>query len=214
MGQGGTGPGNMGQGSMDQGGMGRVGMGQRSASDGEPDRPGRWRSPLLLATMSGFVFALLSGSLLLFFGSWLGRVREFWGYAHWVLGLAGLAPYAVYQLRHYLRVRGFVRQTHYRVGLHAFFALCAALVTGLLLVTPLERGTLPWTVADTAHMFVAYTFVILLSAHLTLTGILTLARATPATLPAAQAALRWQLGLSAVIGTLLFIAGFFVQRLF
>jgi hypothetical protein len=120
-------------------------------------------------------------------------------------------PYAVYQLRHYLRVRRFVQQTHYRVGLHAFFAICIAFVTGLLLVTPLERGTTVYSVMDGLHMFFAFTFVILLSAHLTLTGILTLARATPATLPTAQAALRWQLGLSGLVGTLLFVAGFFVK---
>lgn len=181
----------------------------------EADRPGRWRSPLLLATMTGFVFALLSGSLLLFFGSWIGEAgRSFWGYVHWVLGLVGLVPYAVYQLRHYLRVRRYVQQTHYRVGLHAFFAICVAFVSGLLLVTPLERGTTAWSVTDGVHMFFAFTFTILLSAHLTLTGILTLSRATPATMPAAEAALRWQLGLSGVLGTVLFVAGFLVQGWF
>lgn len=149
----------------------------------------RWRSPLIVITLSAFAFALLSGSLLLFAGGYLER-REYWGLVHWTLALTGMAPYAVYQLRHYLRVRQYVQQTHYRVGLHAFFMIVGTLLTGLLLVWPLERGTDLYTITDLAHMFFGFVFVILLSAHLTLVGLLTLARAPAGEAAAARASLR------------------------
>lgn len=53
------------------------------------------------------------------------------------LALIGLLPYALYQLRHYLRVRQYVQQIHYRVGLHSFHMVCGTVVTGLALLLPL-----------------------------------------------------------------------------
>lgn len=149
----------------------------------------RWRSPLIVVTLAGFVFALLSGCVLLFAGGYLAR-REYWGLVHWLPALAAMAPYAVYQRRHYLRVRQYARQTHHRVGLHAFFAICATLVTGLLLIWPLGRATDLYTAADLAHMFFGFVFAILLSAHLTLVALLTVGRAAAGEAAAARVAVR------------------------
>lgn len=136
----------------------------------------RWRSPLIGVTLAGLVFSLLSGCVLLFAGAYLER-RDYWGMVHWIVALAVMAPYAVYQLRHYLRVRQYVRQTHYRVGLHAFLSMCGTVVTGLALVWPLQRVPGLYGVVDLAHMFFGFVFAILVSAHLTLVALLTVARA-------------------------------------
>ncbi|NJN36756.1 MAG: hypothetical protein HC794_06470 [Nitrospiraceae bacterium] len=109
-------------------------MNDSTPSAVNPEQPKRWRSPLAIAAVSGLIFALLSGSVLLFFV--LPPVtREYWVLVHWVLALVALAPYAVYQLRHYLRVRQYAQLTHYRVGLHAFFLVCGAIVSGVLLIS-------------------------------------------------------------------------------
>jgi len=135
----------------------------------------RWRSPLLLVTLGGLLFALLSGATLLFVPMSPVR-RDYWILAHWVGALATMAPYALYQLRHYARVRAFVLRAPYRVGVHAFFMICGALLTGLPLVTPLAAGTSAYTVVDLAHIFFGFVFVLLVSAHLALVGAYTLAQ--------------------------------------
>jgi hypothetical protein len=138
----------------------------------------RWRAPLAIAALGGLMLALLTGSVLLFFLLVPGT-RDYWILAHWVLALVALLPYSVYQLRHYLRVRPFARQVHYRVGLHAFLLLCGAAITGLLLVTPLHAGTTAYSVVDLMHIFCSYGFTLLVSAHLTLVALRTLALAGP-----------------------------------
>lgn len=137
----------------------------------------RWRSPLVLVTLAGLVTALLSGSVLLFFPL-APATREYWVLVHWVLAALVLLPYTLYQLRHYLRVRSQVQQTHYRVGLHAFYLVCGAVVSGLLLVTPLQGGTTPYSVVDLVHIFFSYAFALLLSAHLTLVALRAVSLAT------------------------------------
>jgi hypothetical protein len=158
----------------------------------------RWRAPLVVVTLTGFAFALVSGSVLLFLGYSLER-RDYWELAHWTLALVGLVPYAVYQLRHYLRVREFAQTTHYRVGLQAFFMICGALLTGLPLITPLEKGTTAYTAVDLAHMFFGFVFVILLSAHLTLVGLLTVARAPAESADAARASVTYLFAVASVL---------------
>lgn len=140
---------------------------------------GRWRSPLVSLALAGLSFALVSGSVLLFFGSFVAR-REYWGLVHWLLAMLALVPYALYQWRHWLRVRQYVQQTHYRVGLHAFFMVCGTVVTGLVLLLPLVPGGTAYTVADLAHMYCGFVFVLLVSAHLTLVALLTMTRAPEA----------------------------------
>lgn len=138
----------------------------------------RWRSPLVAFALAGLAFSLVSGSVLLFFGSFVAR-RDYWGFVHWALAMLALLPYALYQWRHWLRVRQYVQQTHYRVGLQAFFLVCGTVLTGLVLL-PLAPGGTAYTVADLAHMFCGFVFVLLLSAHLTLVALLTTARAPDA----------------------------------
>ena len=95
------------------------------------DQIRRWRAPLVVLALTALSYALVSGSVLLFFGSFVAS-REYWGFTHWLLAMIGLVPYALYQLRHYLRVRQYVQQTHYRVGLHSFFMICGTVLSGLI----------------------------------------------------------------------------------
>jgi uncharacterized membrane protein len=146
----------------------------------------RWRSPLVVLALASLTFALVSGSVLLFFGS-----REYWGLTHWLLAMVGLLPYALYQLRHYLRVRQYVQQTHYRVGLHAFFMICGTVLTGLALLLPLAADGMAYAVMDLAHMFFGFVFTLLVSTHLTLVALLTVSRAPEAEKTKARASVAW-----------------------
>lgn len=146
----------------------------------------RWRSPLVSLALAGLSFALVTGSVLLFFGSFVAR-REYWGLVHWLLAMLALLPYALYQWRHWLRVRQYVQQTHYRVGLHSFFMVCGTVVTGLVLLLPLAADGIAYTVADLAHMYCGFVFVLLVSAHLTLVALLTTTRAPDAAKDRARA---------------------------
>lgn len=170
----------------------------------------RWRSPLLAVTTAGLAFALLSGSVLLFAGGYLQR-REYWGLVHWAAALATMVPYAVYQARHYLRVRQYVQQTHYRVGLHAFVMMCGAFLTGLPLIVPLERGGSLYVAVDLAHMFFGFVFVVLLSAHLTLVGLLTVARAPAGEMATARASVRYLFAVATVLVCALLLAAAWVS---
>jgi hypothetical protein len=158
----------------------------------------RWRSPLIVVTLTGLLVALLSGSVLLFFPL-APAAREYWVLVHWVLAAAVLLPYALYQIRHYLRVRVQVQQTHYRVGLHAFFLVCGAVLTGLLLIVPLRSGTTPYSVVDLAHIFFSFAFSLLLSAHLTLVSLRAVSLAVPADTDRTRASIRLLLGVSGVL---------------
>lgn len=145
----------------------------------------RWRSPLVAIALAGLAFALVSGSVLLFLGSFVER-RDYWSLVHWLLAMVALVPYAIYQWRHWLRVRQYVQQTHYRVGLHAFYLVCGTVVTGLVLLLPLTADGTTYTVVDLAHMFCGFVFVLLVSAHLTLVALLTSARAPDPDKPRAR----------------------------
>ena len=145
----------------------------------------RWRSPLVAIALTSLAFALVSGSVLLFLGSFVER-REYWSLVHWLLAMVAVVPYAIYQWRHWLRVRQYVQQTHYRVGLHAFFLVCGTVVTALVLLLPLAAEGTTYTVVDLAHMFCGFVFVLLVSAHLTLVALLTGSRAPDADKPRAR----------------------------
>lgn len=162
----------------------------------------RWRSPLLLVTLGGLLFALLSGATLLFVPMRPVR-RDYWVLVHWIGALATIAPYALYQLRHYARVRPLVLRAPYRVGVHAFFMICGTLLTGLPLVTPLVAGTRLYTIVDLTHIFFGFVFVLLVSAHLALVGAYTLAQEPNAA--AARSAVRHALiGMSLIALALLY----------
>lgn len=155
-----------------------------------PTRIQRWRSPLILVTLGGLLLALLTGSVLLFFGMPRAR-REYWILVHWLVAMIALVPYALYQLRHWLRVREHAKLTHYRAGLHAFYTICGTVLTGLPLVLPLEDGTRLYTIVDLAHIFFGFVFVLLVSAHLTLVAVLTVTRTPDSELQHARAAVRY-----------------------
>lgn len=180
-------------------------MNPTEPNDGQLEQARRWRAPLVTLTMLGWITALLSGSVLLFL-ILSPAAREDWVLIHWTLGLAGMLPWAVYQLRHYLRVRPFARQTHYRVGLHAFFLVCGAVLSGVLLIAPLSRGTAAYSTVDLIHIFFGFAFTLLLSAHLTLVGILTLSRADETTRPLAQRAMTLMFSLAGVASVALLVA--------
>lgn len=165
-------------------------------------RIARWRSVLLAVTLAGLLFALLSGSVLLFFGMPRAR-REYWVLVHWLAAMAALVPYALYQLRHWQRVRPFGRPTHYRVGLHAFFMMCGTVLTGLLLVLRLAGGTRLYTAIDLAHIFFGFVFALLIAAHLTLVAVLTITQVAAGETQAARSAVRWAI----VVVATLAIAG-------
>ncbi len=143
-----------------------------------PTRVERWRSPLVIVTLGGLLFALLTGSVLLFFGMPRAR-REYWILVHWLGAMIVLVPYALYQLRHWQRVRAHARRTHYRVGLHAFFVICGAVLTGLPLVAPLEGGTRAYAIVDLVHIFFGFVFVLLVCAHLALVAVYTVMQSGP-----------------------------------
>ncbi len=154
------------------------------------DQIRRWRAPLVVLALTALSYALVSGSVLLFFGSFVAS-REYWGFTHWLLAMIGLVPYALYQLRHYLRVRQYVQQTHYRVGLHSFFMICGTVLSGLGLLLPLAVDGTTYTVMDLAHMFFGFVFVLLVSAHLTLVALLTMSRAPEAEKSRARASVSY-----------------------
>jgi hypothetical protein len=165
----------------------------------------RWTAPLAVATLAGWIFALLSGSTLLFFVL-ASDTRENWVFVHWAVGLLAMLPYALYQLRHYLRVRRFAQQTHYRVGLHAFWLALGAIASGALLIATLERGTQAYSVTDLAHIFFGFAFTLLLCAHLTLVAILTQARAAEVREASAGRAISRSLTLASVAAVALMVA--------
>ncbi|MEZ5500811.1 MAG: hypothetical protein R3E77_15465 [Steroidobacteraceae bacterium] len=138
----------------------------------------RWQSPLIVTTLAGLLFATLTGSLLLFFGAGLAD-RNYWEFVHWMPAAIVLPVYASYQLRHYLRVRAPARPTHYRVGLHAFYLMCGASLSGLALLVPAVGYGSGYVTLDLLHIFFGYGFVLLLSAHLTLVALLTVGRLPP-----------------------------------
>ncbi len=160
----------------------------------------RWRSPLIAITLAGLLTALLSGSVLLFFPL-AAATRDYWVLVHWLLAALVLVPYSLYQIRHYLRVREQVRQTHYRVGLHSFYLLCGGVITGLLLVTPLRSGTGIYSAVDLAHIFFSYAFALLLSAHLTLVALRAVSLAAAGDTERTRASIRLLLGVASVLAT-------------
>lgn len=143
-----------------------------------------------MLTLGGLLFALLSGSVLLFFGMSQAR-REYWVLVHWLLAMIALVPYALYQLRHWRRVREHAQRTHYRVGLHAFFVICGTVLSGLPLVTPLASDTRLYTIVDLVHIFFGFVFVLLLCAHLTLVAVFTVTQVAPDEAQAAHRAVRY-----------------------
>ncbi len=126
---------------------------------------------------------------------------------HWSMGLLALPPYALYQLRHYLRGRRYAQQTHYRVGLHAFWLASGTIVSGVLLIAIPERGTRVYPVTDLTHIFFGYAFTLLLCAHLTLVATLARVRAAGTGVGAPRAGRAIARGITLAVGAALALTG-------
>jgi hypothetical protein len=136
----------------------------------------RWRAPLLWISLGLLAFGTISGAWLFFFGGFMAR-RETLALGHWILCLLLLAPYAIYQLRHYLRNEDWRGRVHFRLGLTAFFAITALLLSGLpLILWPPGSPGMAVLLADLIHIVASFLLVILLVAHLVLVTRLTLGR--------------------------------------
>ena len=139
------------------------------------DRLSKWKSPLLLIVFSFLLFESLSGFLLFFFGQFLQSSTAL-ATVHWVLGIAALLPYAIYQWQHYFAVRQYAAQLHYQIGLFSFLTICVVIVSGFPLVFDLNQSGTFYTVVDMVHIVSSFAFLILLSGHLVLVARVTLAR--------------------------------------
>jgi hypothetical protein len=97
----------------------------------DPGRARRLRSPLLLALGALLAFEALGGLVLFVARLVAGRAPGATG--HVLVGIALTAVYAVYQWRHWARVRPYRGQLHYALGLIAAFAMALVNLSGLWL---------------------------------------------------------------------------------
>jgi hypothetical protein len=168
----------------------------------------RWRAPLLWISIGTLAFGVISGSWLFFFGGFM-RERALLAIGHWALCFALLAPYAIYQLRHYLRNRDWRGRVHFRLGLAAFFSIVVLFVSGLpLILWPPGSGGTWGLLADLAHVIASFFLVILMTAHLVLVTRLTMGRrdSDNASAPPAARAIRLALVLPVLLALLVTIA--------
>jgi hypothetical protein len=94
-------------------------------------RARRLRSPLLLGLWALLAFEALGGLVL--FVARLVAGRALGETAHVLAGIALTALYAVYQSRHWTRVRPFRGQLHYALGLIAALTMALVNLSGLWL---------------------------------------------------------------------------------
>jgi len=168
----------------------------------------RWRAPLLWISIGTLAFGVISGSWLFFFGGFM-RERALLAIGHWALCFALLAPYSIYQLRHYLRNRDWRGRVHFRLGLAAFFSILILFVSGLpLILWPPGSGGTWGLLADLAHVIASFFLVILVAAHLVLVTRLTMGRrdSDNASAPPAARAIRLALVLPVLLALLATIA--------
>lgn len=161
----------------------------------------RWRAPLLWIAIGTLAFGAISGSWLFFFGGFMDE-RAVLALGHWALCCALLAPYAIYQLRHYLRNRDWRGRVHFRIGLAAFFSIAILFVSGLpLILWPPGSGGTWGLLADLAHVVASFFLVILMVAHLVLVTRLTMGRrdSDNAAAPPAARAIRLALVVPVII---------------
>lgn len=155
----------------------------------------RWRAPLLWISIGTLAFGVISGSWLFFFGGFM-RERALLALGHWALCFALLAPYSIYQLRHYLRNRDWRGRVHFRLGLAAFVSIVVLFVSGLpLIIWPPGSGGIWGLLADLVHVIASFFLVILVAAHLVLVIRLTMGRrdSENASAPPAARAIRMAL---------------------
>ncbi|MCH7673760.1 hypothetical protein IH879_02260 [candidate division KSB1 bacterium] len=118
---------------------------EKFLKNGKTKRPlSKWKSPLLLIVFSFLFFESLSGFLAVFFGQFL-RSSTALATVHWILGIAALLPYAIYQWQHYFAVRKYAAQFHYKIGLFSFLTICVVIISGFPLVFDLNQKGIFYT---------------------------------------------------------------------
>jgi hypothetical protein len=131
------------------------------------DRQRRWRAPLVTSVIHLLMFESVSGFLLFFFGPFMGNTTTL-GAVHWWVGVGFLAPYSLYQLRHYWRVRTHTGKFHFNLGLSSFVLMDIVIVTGVLMWLAESRLTNYYGWVDLAHVVIGFALLIMLSTHLVL----------------------------------------------
>ncbi|MBX7145352.1 MAG: hypothetical protein K1X79_12945 [Oligoflexia bacterium] len=157
-----------------------------------------WRSLLLQATLTYLWFLSVSGFALFFARPFLASSTNM-AQAHWLLGIAGLLPYSVYQLRHYRHVRSYTGQVHYQVGLCLLGSTLLTIITGIALIW-VQDGS---DALALAHVMTSFALLILLVAHLALVIRLNLRRASANQI---GPSIRSSLVLPVIIGSILALA--------
>ena len=148
----------------------------RFTPSGQADDPlSKWQSPLLLTVCSLLLFESISGFLLFFFAPFMKGTTTVVA-IHWIVGILSLVPYALYQWRHYHAVAQYRLQFHYRLGLYTFFTFCVVTLSGIPLIFKLDQTSAMYIIVDMIHIVSSFGFVILLSGHLMLVALITLAR--------------------------------------
>ena len=133
----------------------------------ESDRQRRWRAPLVTVVIYLLMFESLSGFVLFFLGPFIGDTSQL-GALHWWLGVGFLGPYGVYQLRHYLRIRGHTGRIHFNIGLSTFVLMTGVIVSGILMWLAESRTTSYYGWVDLAHVMIGFALLIMLPSHLVL----------------------------------------------
>lgn len=136
----------------------------------------RWRALKISIILAGFGAATASGLILYFVEPFVGNLGDI-GTLHWIIGIAVIAPYSLYQWPHFLHNRNKSDSLHYKAGLWTFFSIVAMVITGAILIfVPYDAGIADRMV-DIGHLFSSFVFIMLLGGHLVLVGKITLERA-------------------------------------
>ena len=122
------------------------------------------------SVLAVFCYLALSGFALLFARAWLND-HSWIGYSHWILGLVALAPYSVYQLRHFWRVRSRSGALHYKLGLCTCLAFLGSALSGAW--PEMVRNS---TLVSLVHSMTSFAFLIFITSHLVLVVRVFLAR--------------------------------------
>jgi len=135
----------------------------------------RWRSVKIAIVMAGFGAGTVSGLVLYFLEPFVGKLGAT-GTLHWIVGVALIVPYVVYQWPHYINNRSKADRLHYKAGLWTFLSIVAMVISGIALIFVPFSSDLTNRLIDIAHLFTSFVFIMLLGGHLVLVSKLTLQR--------------------------------------
>lgn len=126
----------------------------------------RWRAPLVNLLFYLIMIESMTGFALYFFGHLIPGL-EILGEVHWWLGVVFIVPYAVYQLRHYLRVANFKGRLHFYLGLTTFIFMTATILSGVWLWWVLRDNPVPADWIVLVHVVIGFALLCIISGHLT-----------------------------------------------